>query len=124
MLCPVILIFQIQFPEDQDTIIEELQDGLAATIEEMPFLAADVIPENSQRGTVQLETTEEAGVWFHVKHIPKLDFEELELRNFGPQNFPVNGFMPEPRIHDFDRTPVLTVEATLISGGLLLVEPE
>jgi hypothetical protein len=105
----------------QDSIVRDLQDGLANTIAEMPFIAADVIPDNADRGTIQLEIGEDAGVWFYVQELPQLDFEVLERRQFAPAAFPVLQLMPEPRQHNWDRSPVLTIQATFITGGLLLV---
>jgi len=120
-IVPPILVFQIDSPDAQDSIVQDLQDGLANTIEEMPFIAADVIPDNKDRGTVQLEIGEDAGVWFHVQEILELDFDDLERRKFAPAAFSVLQLMPEPRQHDWNRSPVLTIQATFITGGLLLV---
>jgi hypothetical protein len=120
-IIPPILIFEIDSPDAQYSIIQDLKDGLAKTIEEMPFIAAEVIPENQERGTVQLEIGENSGVWFHVKEVPEYDYEELERRKFSPSCFPLVLLMPEPRMHDWDRSPVLGIQATFITGGLLLV---
>lgn len=121
-IVPPILVFRVDSPDAQDSIIQDLQDGLAKTIEEMPFLASEVIPDNVERGTVQLEIGEDAGVWFHVHELPGLNFDELERRHFAPAAFPVEQLMPEPRMHNWDRSPVVTVQATFITGGLLLVQ--
>lgn len=107
--------------DDRDSIIQDLQDGLAKAIEEMPFLAAEVVPDDVKRGTIQLETTDDSGVWFHIKELPTLDFEALERRKFVPVSLPFNELMPEPRLHSYVRSPVLAIQATFITGGLLLV---
>jgi hypothetical protein len=120
-IVPPILVFRIDSPDAKDSIVQDLQNGLANTIEEMPFIAAEVIPDNTERGTIQLEIGEDAGVWFHVHELPELDFEELERREFAPAAFPVLQLMPEPRQHNWDRSPVITIQATFITGGLLLV---
>jgi hypothetical protein len=120
-IVPPILVFQVDSSDTQDSIIQDLQDGLAKTIEDMPFIAAEVIPDNAERGTIQLEIGEDAGVHFHVHEFLELDFEVLKHRKFAPAAFPVLQLMPEPRQHDWDRSPVLTIQATFITGGLLLV---
>jgi hypothetical protein len=121
-IVPPILVFRVESPDAQDSIVQDLQEGLANTIEEMPFIAADVIPDNPERGTIQLEIGEGAGVWFHVHELPDLDFEALERRRFAPAAFEVLELMAEPRQHDWDRSPVLTIKATFITGGLLIVK--
>jgi hypothetical protein len=121
-IVPLILVFRVDSPDAQDSIVQDLQDGLAKTIEEVPFLAADIVPDNKERGTVQLEIKEDAGVWLYVREHPDLDFEVLEQRQFAPSCFPIFDLTPEPRHHNWDRSPVLTVQATFITGGLLLVK--
>jgi hypothetical protein len=120
-IVPPILIFKVDSADAQDSIVQDLQDGLSKTIEEMPFIAAEVIPDNLERGTIQLEIGEDAGVWFHVQNHPEIDFEELERKHFAPSKLDVVQLMPEPRQHNWDRSPVLTTQATFITGGLLLV---
>jgi trichothecene 3-O-acetyltransferase len=120
-ILPPLLVFRVDLPDAQDLIVQELQDGLAKTIEEMPFIAADVIPDSAERGTVQLDIQEDAGVWFHVRELPDLNFEVLERRQFAPSCFSVLDLVPEPRQHNWDKSPVLTIQATFITGGLLLV---
>ncbi len=121
-IVPPILVFRVDSPDAQESIVQNLQDGLASTIEQMPFIAADVIPDNADRGTVQLEIGEDAGVWFHVHQLPELGFETLKHRRFVPAAFPVIQLMPEPRQHNWNRSPVLTIQATFITGGLLVVK--
>ncbi|KAM4060064.1 transferase family protein [Hirsutella rhossiliensis] len=118
---PIVLIFRVESADWRDSIIQDLQGGLVNTIEEMPFLAADVVPDNHERGTVQLETVEGGGVWFHVREYPELDIEDLERRRFAPASLPVLELVPEPRYHNRERCPVLNIQASFITGGLLLV---
>ncbi|OBT61647.1 hypothetical protein VE03_08388 [Pseudogymnoascus sp. 23342-1-I1] len=120
-VCPVTLIFRVESADSRDSIIEDLQEGLVNTIEEMPFLAADVVPDNRERGTAQLETLEGGGVWFHMHELPELDIEDLERRKFTPSSLPILDIMPEPRYQDWERCPVLNIQATFITGGLILV---
>ncbi|KAH6648948.1 transferase [Truncatella angustata] len=120
-LASPILIFRVGTADARESIIQDLQDGLAKAIEEMPFLAADVVPDDVKRGTIQLEIKDGAGVWFHIRELPTLNFEVLEQRKFLPISLPFNELVPEPRLHSYVRTPVLTIQATFITGGLLLV---
>lgn len=120
-VCPITLIFRVDSADSQDSIVQDLQDGLVTTIEEMPFLAADVVPDNQDRGTVQLETVEDAGVWFHVREYPELDIDTLERQKAAPASLPALEIMPEPRNHNWERCPVLNIQATFITGGLILV---
>ena len=120
-IAPQILVFRVDLLDTQDSIVRDLQDGLATTIKVMPFIAADVIPDDAERGTIQLEIGEDAGVWFHVQEVPELNFEVLQRQQFAPVALPVVQLMPEPRLHSWERSPVLTIQATFITGGLLLV---
>jgi trichothecene 3-O-acetyltransferase len=119
-----VLIFRVKSEDARKSIIEDLQDGLAKTIEEMPFIAADVIPENVDRGTIQLEIKEGAGIWFYINDLPDLEFEALERRKFAPAALPFKSLVPEPRQHSFVRSPVLTIQGTFVRGGLLLVSAD
>jgi hypothetical protein len=94
VIVPPILVFQYDAPDAQDSIVQDLQDGLSKTIEDMPFLAADIIPDNKERGTVQMELTEDAGVWFHVQELPEVRYEDLERRQFAPACFPIVPLVP------------------------------
>ncbi|KFY95217.1 hypothetical protein V500_02894 [Pseudogymnoascus sp. VKM F-4518 (FW-2643)] len=120
-VCPVTLVFRVESADSRDSMIQDLQDGLINTIEEMPFLAADVVPDNRERGTAQLETVEGGGLWFHVRDYPELDIEVLEHRKFAPASLPAPEIMPEPRNQNWERCPVLNIQATFITGGLILV---
>lgn len=120
-VCPVTLVFRVESADSRDSIIQDLQGGLINTIEEMPFLAADVIRDNREHGTAQLETVEGGGVWFRAREYPELDIEVLERRKFAPASLPALEIMPEPRNQNWERCPVLNIQATLITGGLILV---
>lgn len=121
-LASPVLAFRVSSVDDRDSIIQDLQDGLSKVIEEIPFVAADVVPDDVVRGTIQLETPDAAGVWFHIQELPTLHFDELERRKFVPVSLPFNELMPEPRLHNYVRSPVLSIQASFITGGLLLVE--
>ncbi|PVI01285.1 hypothetical protein DM02DRAFT_706092 [Periconia macrospinosa] len=121
LIVPILLVFRLESCDGQDAIIQDLQDGLATTIEEIPFIAGHVVPDDKRRGTIQLVVEEADGVWFHAKEIPEMTFDELEHRRFSPVCFPIASLMPEPRLHDWEKSPVLTVQATFITGGMLLL---
>ncbi len=122
MIIPPLLVFRVDSPDAQDSIVENLQDGLAITIRQIPFIAGTVIPDNAERETVQVEIGEEAGVWLHVRELPELDYEALERRWFAPAAFSVVQLMPEPREHNWNQSPVLTIQATFITGGMIIVK--
>src|SRR5262245_42502470 len=69
-----ILVFRVESSNARESIVQDFYDGLANTIEHMPFIAADVIPDNVDRGTVQLDIADDAGVWFHTREIPEITF--------------------------------------------------
>jgi trichothecene 3-O-acetyltransferase len=120
-ILPGILVFHVESPMLRPSILQNLQIGLANTIQDMPFLAANVVPEGDELDTIQLEIpTEDAGVWFHVKEMPEIHYHELERREFPISGLPVLPLMPEPRVHRLKSSPVLTVQATFITDGLLL----
>lgn len=119
-IVPVVLTFHISSPALRRSLLEDLKRSLANTIGEMPFLAAIVVPDCEEQDTIQLEISDDAGVWFHSQEVPEMDYYDLERREFPPSAFPLLSLMPEPRFHRWERSPVLTVLATLITDGLLL----
>jgi trichothecene 3-O-acetyltransferase len=119
-IVPMVLIFHISSPALRQPILRDLKTSLADTIGEMSFLAANVVPDCEEQDTIQLEISDDAGVWFHSQELPEIDYYALERREFPPSAFPLLSLMPEPRVHRSERSPVLTVLATFISGGLLL----
>ena len=78
------------------------------------------MPDCEEQDTIQLEILDDAGVWFYSQELPEIDYYALERREFPPSAFPLLSLMPEPRVHRSERSPVLTVLATFIAGGLLL----
>lgn len=120
-IIPVVLIFQMPSPALWQPLLRDLKTSLANTIGELSFLAADVVPDDDEQGSIQLEISEGAGVWFHSQEMPEIDYHALEQRRFPCSAFPfTSSVIPEPRLHRSQRSPVLTVLATLITGGLLL----
>ncbi|KID98720.1 Chloramphenicol acetyltransferase-like domain protein, partial [Metarhizium majus ARSEF 297] len=122
-ILPLVLVFNMSSPAlGRGPLLRDLETSLANTIGEMAFLAANVVPECEEQGTIQLEISDDdAGVWFHSQELPEMDYHALERREFPPGEFPLLALMPEPRVHDAEqKSPVLTVLATFIAGGLLL----
>ncbi|KAJ5525137.1 transferase family domain-containing protein [Penicillium frequentans] len=120
-IIPVVLIFQIPSPALRQSLLRDLKTSLANTIGELSYLAADVVPDDDEQGSIQLEISEDAGVWFHSQEMPEIDYHALERRRFPCSAFPfTSSVIPEPRLHRLQRSPVLTVLATFITGGLLL----
>ncbi|KAJ5913708.1 transferase family domain-containing protein [Penicillium tannophilum] len=120
-IVPVVLIFQMSSPALWQPLLRDLKTSLANTIGELSYLAADVVPDDDEQGSIQLEISEGAGVWFHSQEMPEIDYHALERRRFPCLAFPwTSSVIPEPRLHCSQRSPVLTVLATLITGGLLL----
>ncbi|KAK9438452.1 Chloramphenicol acetyltransferase-like domain protein [Metarhizium brunneum] len=119
-ILPLVLVFNMSSPALGRLVLRDLETSLASTIGEMPFLAANVVPDCEEQGTIQLEISDDAGVWFHSQELPEIDYYALERREFPPGEFPLLALMPEPRVHHAEQSPVLTVLATFIAGGLLL----
>ncbi|KAI9932331.1 hypothetical protein ASPWEDRAFT_182850 [Aspergillus wentii DTO 134E9] len=119
VIFPMICIFQVDWKSHRPTILRNLQVGLAHTIDEIGFLAANVVPECEDRDTIQLEYEENSGVWFYEKDVPEVEFDALAARDFPFAEMTVSRFVPEPRGHS-NRTPVLTVQATFITGGVVV----
>ncbi|KAM4060706.1 transferase family protein [Hirsutella rhossiliensis] len=121
VIIPAVLIFQMPLPALRQPLLRDLKTSLANTIGELSFLAADVVPDCEEQGSIQLEISDGAGVWFHSQELPEIDYHALERRRFPCSAFPfLSSVVPEPRLHRSQRTPVLTVLATFITGGLLL----
>ncbi|KAL4893540.1 transferase [Aspergillus ambiguus] len=119
-ILPTVLVFHVSSPALRQSLLQNLKIGLAKMIEELSFLAGDVIPDCEEQGTVQLQISENAGVWFHSQELPGIDYYALERRNFPPSAFPLLSLMPEPRVHHPKRSPVLTLLASFINDGLVL----
>lgn len=119
-IVPIVLVFRVSSSALWQPLLRDLKTSLANTIREMSFLAANVVPDCEERDTIQLEILDDAGVWFHSQELPEIDYYALERREFPPSAFPLLSLMPEPRVHRSKQSPVLTVLATFIAGGLLL----
>ncbi|KFZ03398.1 hypothetical protein V502_10979 [Pseudogymnoascus sp. VKM F-4520 (FW-2644)] len=119
-IVPIVLVFHVSSPALRKPLLLDLKTSLANTIAKMPFLAASVVPDCEEQDTIQLEISDDAGVWFYSQELPEIDYYALERREFPPSAFPLLSLMPEPRVHRPERSPVLTVLATFIAGGLLL----
>jgi trichothecene 3-O-acetyltransferase len=118
---PLILALRVSPSAPRSKIVSILQAGLALTLADLPFLNADVVLESDEQDTLQLETgsDDDVGVWFHVRDVPELDFDDLERRWFPSTELPIPLLVPLPFLHS-ERTPVLTVQANFIRNGLLL----
>ncbi|KFY43785.1 hypothetical protein V495_03780 [Pseudogymnoascus sp. VKM F-4514 (FW-929)] len=119
-IVPIVLVFHVSSPALRKPLLRDLKASLANTIAKMPFLAASVVPDCEEQDTIQLEISDDAGVWFYSQELPEIDYYALERRGFPPPEFPLLSLMPEPRVHRRERSPVLTVLATFIASGLLL----
>jgi hypothetical protein len=120
IIIPVMCTFKLDREDLRPTIIANLKAGLARTIDEMPFVASVIVPDDHARGTMKLHFDgEETGIWFHQQDLPEYDYETLAKRRFGFSSFPITDFVPEPRGHS-EKSPVITVLATFIKGGLVL----
>ncbi|KAL6835312.1 transferase family domain-containing protein [Trichoderma camerunense] len=119
VILPMMVIFKIDEPSLRPIILQNLKRALSLAIDELTILAADIIPLDPANDTIQLEYGEDAGVWFHVKELPDVDYEDLAQRNFPFSALPASQFAPKPLGHSA-RSPVMTLQATLIKGGLVL----
>jgi hypothetical protein len=120
IIIPIMCAFKIERDDQRSTIVENLKAGLARTINEMPFIASVIIPDDEERGTYKLHYDEEdTGVWFHEQDCLEYSFEDMEKKRFSFSCFPVTTFVPEPRGHS-EKCPVVTVLATFIKGGLVV----
>lgn len=120
LIVPLVFVFQVSSPSLRQPFLQALKAGLANVIEELPFVAADVVPDCEEQDTIQLQTSEDAGVWLHSQELLEMDYYALERRKFPPSAFSLLSLMPEPRLSQPERSPVLTMLATFIVGGLLL----
>ncbi|KAJ4287788.1 hypothetical protein N0V90_012492 [Kalmusia sp. IMI 367209] len=105
----------------KEDAVFELSAGLQATLDEMPFLAANIVADDTVRGSIQLEIPEDdnVGIKFHVKDMSNLYWNDLAKSGFPTAQLRADEFTAEPRFMS-ERTPVLTVQANFITGGLLL----
>jgi hypothetical protein len=119
VILPLMCIFKLDDSGNRGSIVRSLQVGLAHTIDEINVIAANVIPEDAGRGSIQLEYEEDAGVLFYENDLPEIQFDALAARQFPFSELSVSKFAPEPWVHT-SRCPVMTVQATFITGGLIL----
>ena len=120
IIIPIMCTFKIERDDLRPVIVQNLKAGLARTIDEVPFIASVIVPDDEERGTMKLQYDETAtGVWFHEQECLEHSYEELEKRRFSPKYYPITTFVPEPRGHS-EKCPVLTVQATFIRGGMVV----
>ena len=119
-ILPMLCFFQVEPADLRTKVLDNLKTGLACTLDEMPFLAANIIPESEERDTIQLEYDSDAGVWFYSQDLPEFNFQTLASRNFSLSDLPATQFVPEPRFHHPKKTPALTVLVTFITGGVIV----
>ncbi|ENI04582.1 hypothetical protein COCC4DRAFT_23811 [Bipolaris maydis ATCC 48331] len=119
VILPMMCVFRLNENVDRSEVVRNLQVGLAHTIDEINVLAAYVVPEDPRRGTIQLEFEEDAGIAFFVKDMPGIRFDDLAKRNFPFSEVEASGYSPEPLAHT-KKSPVMTVQLTFITGGLVL----
>ncbi|KKY23507.1 putative enoyl- hydratase isomerase family [Diplodia seriata] len=123
-----ILCFALNPSYDQDEVVRILQQGLAATKEQVPYLSAEVVPEDEaeadQKGCLKLQESDDVGE-LRVKRLDKTEFP-LTYDEFRAKNFPINlltqeVFSPLPLFPSpDDPAPVFAAQANFIEGGLLL----
>ena len=122
---PLLLLFKIDASVQRDIICSDLQIGLSSLINDVPFIAGNVVLEDEETGNLQIDIPDDAGVMFSVREMsdptkrPVLDFEELKKAAFSsslldPSELSPLHFAPEPV------APVLAVQANFIRGGLIL----
>ncbi|PTB69353.1 hypothetical protein BBK36DRAFT_1109484 [Trichoderma citrinoviride] len=119
VILPMMVFFKVEDHSLRPVILDNLKKGLSRAIDELNILAADIIPLDPKDDTIQLEYHKDSGVWFHVKELPDVDYEDLERRNFPFSALPASQFAPSPLGHSA-RSPVMTLQATLINGGVVL----
>ncbi|CAI7632511.1 unnamed protein product [Penicillium glandicola] len=121
ILMPIMCVFELRNPSQRSAIVHNLQLGLAHTIDEMNFLAANIVLEDDERQNIQLDyDANGAGVWFHEADIPELEYEILASRRFPLSELTLTRFVPNvPSLPGKDCA-VLTVQVTFITGGVVL----
>lgn len=122
---PLLLLFKFDAVVENNAICSDLQLGLASLINDMPFIAGNVVVEDDERDTLKIDIPEDAGVVFKVKEMlisangPVLDFEELERARFPSSQLDPSHLAPRSIFLD-PTSPVLVVQATFIRGGMIL----
>ena len=122
---PVLLIFETHPNSSQEVILSELRQGLAKLLDDMPFLAGNVVLADESRDHLQLEIPEDAGVLFRVKEMtgpgegPVLNFAELQ-QNWFPTSVLESSHLSPISLDPKAIAPCISVQATFIQGGLIL----
>lgn len=122
---PALLFFKLESESTRDVICSDLRAGLASLVDDMPFLAGNVILDDEERGSIQVDIPDDAGVLFKVEEYlgemkrPVLDFKELEKNGFSsslldPSVLAPLHFVPEAS------AAVLAVQVNFIKGGMIL----
>jgi hypothetical protein len=116
--------FKIERDDQHSTIVENLKAGLARTINEIPFIASVIVPDDEERETYKPHFDEEAtGVWCHEQDGLECSFDKMEKRGISLSCFPNTNFVPDPRGHS-EKCPIFTVLATFIKSGLVVTYNE
>ena len=122
---PVLLIFETAPDSSFEIIISELRQGLAKLLNDMPFLASNVVVSDPSRDYLELEIPEDAAVLFRVREMtepgegPVLNFAELQ-RTWFPTSVLESSHLSPISLDPAAVAPCLSVQATFIQGGLIL----
>jgi hypothetical protein len=119
-ILPIMYFFRVESSGLRLKILHCLEKGLACTIDEMPFIMANIVSKSEQTGTVQLEYGQDQGVWFMWQELPAFDFSKLAVSDFRLSPSISDHLVPEPREHLDSGSPVLTVLVSFITGGVVL----
>ncbi|KAJ5752229.1 hypothetical protein N7520_009146 [Penicillium odoratum] len=120
MYMPIACLFRVDSPALRPKILQDLQAGLSRTIDDINFLAANIIPQSEETDTIQLEYGDNPGVSFYYQVIEAVEYQALFASHFLFSPEFVEQFVPEPQLHQQPRSPVLTAKVTFITGGLIL----
>jgi hypothetical protein len=122
---PILVFFKLAPGTTQERILIDLEESLAGVLNELPFLAGNIVTEDEVRGTLQIEISDDAGVLLKVqryideKEGPVFDFEMLQKDQFPSSLLDPALFCPRSFIPD-QVSPVIEVQANFIKNGLIL----
>ncbi|KAL7922198.1 transferase [Trichoderma austrokoningii] len=110
------------FPSSNARISDVLRDGLAGTLNDVPYLASRIVARAHPKGSVALSSPcDSLGHLFRVNTYTDVDYEALKSGAFQPSIFDdQNWFSPDVSPGNTSPSPVFRAVLTLVKGGCLL----
>ncbi len=123
-----IFCFPLPLGTDHQTLCSRLKGGLSLTLSEIPFIGGCIVPEEGDRGRLQILVGEGYGIRFSYRDYTDGSSQKLWPKSYNElkaAQFPISA-LDAGKLSPLDMVPtsptpaVMAVQANFINGGLLL----